>query len=145
MFENPNSINFAPWYKKFIINLTGPLACIIFAFAVMGIDGLNETVKSWTQFYWLLTDYSTSFDAYNIINKIYNDGGLIVLTAMISAKMAGFNLLPLQLLSGGGIILALREAITGQDISQKTKEITAAVSLVIMLAFAIIFISRALL
>lgn len=139
------SFRFAPWYKKLIAHLTGPLACILFAFAVMGMFAIDETVKTWFQLYWLLTDYSASFDFYNIISEIYNDSGLVVLTAMISAKAAGFNLLPLQLLSGGGVISALREAIIGQEISQKTQDIIATISVTLLLTIVSVFFIRAIL
>ena len=64
---------------------------------------------------------------------------LFFLVALISANLAVFNLLPIPILDGGQIVIALLEAIKGKAFSLRTREYILRAGLAaVLLLFALV-------
>jgi regulator of sigma E protease len=60
------------------------------------------------------------------------------LAALLSIRVGFFNLLPIPVLDGGAVVMALGEAVTGKPIPERIQQAGLTIGLVCLLAFALV-------
>lgn len=138
-----NSYSYAPWYQKVLINLAGPAVCFALAFLVLGQEVVPVTLITFSQIVAIISDFSTPLKVWPMVSKVFNEGGPLVLGAVVMAKGVALNLLPFPgISSGGNILLALAEGIYRSPLPEKLTQTLMVLSYVCFMGIAVIFIGR---
>ncbi len=89
---------------RVLLALAGPLGAIGAAAMVLGLRAVTEAAAIPAEVWRLLTDWSFRFDPLTVLNTEIRAGGYAAAIALVVAKAAGLNLLPLPPLSGWAAI-----------------------------------------
>lgn len=122
--------------------LAGPALLVVVAVLGGGGAMASEVARTWSQIANLLLDPLQPLGVAGAQSAIMAERGLIGGIALTLTKFAGLNLLPLAFFSGGVVVAQLVRLATGQPVGDGAMQIWMKVSLVILLAIALLLIAK---
>ena len=94
--------------QKIAIAVSGCAACVIVACVVLGPQAaLREAAASWGEFFRVVTAFPGATAQWTPILEALRGNGLVVVFALVCAKVGGLNLLPLAPLNGADALMLL--------------------------------------
>jgi membrane-associated protease RseP (regulator of RpoE activity) len=112
----------APWLKKVLIGIGGPLSVILAAVPVLGADAFREALDAprWTV--QAVVDSAAPLNFNALIWPLVERSGWLAAGAILTVKAAALNLLPIPVMNGGAVLISTVEAMLGRPLPANVLE-----------------------
>ncbi len=132
----------APWLKKILLSLAGPISAIVLSLVIAGTDAVRAAVQLWPDLVSVVGNIQRPLHLSGLLWPLIAERGVLFAGAIVVAKAASFNLMPIPILNGGSILVCLVEAALGRRLSAPMLEATYKVGFVLLFSIVAIVVWR---